>query len=670
MPGELEELAVVIGADITKFEAGIAGVAKGLAGLAGGAIAATATALIGLTKHAFTTVDELAKLSDRLNISTQKLAGLELGAELTGISVDQLALAMRKMNTVIEHASDGNVKAKETLEKLGLTAEMLKGQTPDKQLGMVADGLLRIVDTGKRAQVEIDLFGRGGSRMTTMLQDGSKGLEKFQKDAEGLGLAISRVDAAKIEIANEAWIRVEGALTGIGEQLAVWVSPFVKLIGDQLAEWISNGGVKGLEDGLVKVVGFLSDCWQKAQLFTQVFYIGLLKIAQGFESMLAIQMPMFAIAIEHCARQATLLQTTLAFLWASVAVGVDGAVLGFEKLTDAIGGPKFTSKLKLLGGAMTLMGNDAGGSAMRAMADAIDASGVDVTKALQKNFDESKSAATIAAGEMADAFKAINAPYELPKVNVYDDAAKKLRLKAEEESNKLLEKMNEEHNSVLFKQNIGFITDNANAEAKVRADKIEADRAAAAAAAAEAAAKRTYLGDYWNAEVKQANDEKNAAKSDMHWKISQTQSTLGTLSTLMNSHSKKAFEVGKIAAIANAVINTAEGATKALAQGGFFGFAMAAAVIAAGTVQIQNIKSTQFGGGGGGGGAPAAGGASTASAAEASGGGGGAAPSAPGRFVTINLGDDGFLSKGAVRKLINSINDELGDGATLRGLHA
>lgn len=55
------------------------------------------------------------------------------------------------------------------------------------------------------------------------------------------------------------------------------------------------------------------------------------------------------------------------------------------------------------------------------------------------------------------------------------------------------------------------------------------------------------------------------------------------------------FKDNKAFAIANAVINTAEGVTKALAQGGAFGFISAAAVAASGAAQIASIMSAQPG---------------------------------------------------------------------------
>lgn len=57
------------------------------------------------------------------------------------------------------------------------------------------------------------------------------------------------------------------------------------------------------------------------------------------------------------------------------------------------------------------------------------------------------------------------------------------------------------------------------------------------------------------------------------------------------------FGQSKATAIAQAIINTYEGATKALAQGGAYGPALAALVIATGLAQVATIVSTEPGGG-------------------------------------------------------------------------
>ena len=77
-----------------------------------------------------------------------------------------------------------------------------------------------------------------------------------------------------------------------------------------------------------------------------------------------------------------------------------------------------------------------------------------------------------------------------------------------------------------------------------------------------------------------------------------TKTALGQLATLTQSSNRELFEIGKVAAIAQATINIAEGITKAIAQGGFLGLFMGAAVAAAGAVQIASITSTKMAQGG------------------------------------------------------------------------
>ena len=69
----------------------------------------------------------------------------------------------------------------------------------------------------------------------------------------------------------------------------------------------------------------------------------------------------------------------------------------------------------------------------------------------------------------------------------------------------------------------------------------------------------------------------------------------------LGQQSREAFQLMKAAAIAEAIINTAQGVTKALAQGGIFGPLLAGVIVAAGAAQIatiasQNYTGRQFGG--------------------------------------------------------------------------
>lgn len=81
-------------------------------------------------------------------------------------------------------------------------------------------------------------------------------------------------------------------------------------------------------------------------------------------------------------------------------------------------------------------------------------------------------------------------------------------------------------------------------------------------------------------------------------KVAEAQGYLATISSMQQSHNKTAFAIGKAAAIANAIISTAQGAASALKWGFPLGPIFAALIAAAGVVQIQKIGATSMAEGG------------------------------------------------------------------------
>src|SRR5690606_17768601 len=147
---------------------------------------------------------------------------------------------------------------------------------------------------------------------------------------------------------------------------------------------------------------------------------------------------------------------------------------------------------------------------------------------------------------------------------------------------------------------------------------------------------------------------------------SQSGKMWNNLISLMNSGNKELFQIGKVAAIAQATLAAGESISDAYKWGTKLGgpgmgAAFAATAAAATAAQIASIASTQFGGGGG----VKGGSYSKPTDAIASGPAQAAPQQEQGPAVTINIGD-GLYSGKAVRDLIGAINEAVGDGARLR----
>jgi tape measure domain-containing protein len=155
-------------------------------------------------------------------------------------------------------------------------------------------------------------------------------------------------------------------------------------------------------------------------------------------------------------------------------------------------------------------------------------------------------------------------------------------------------------------------------------------------------------------------DKKSAIEKRTH-----TQKALTDVSSLMNTHSRKLFEIGKAAAIANALISAKESVVDAYKWGNklggpALGFAFGAAAAAAQAANIASIASASFGGGG-----------------SASSGGGGGAPSAPdasgiapaqqqnvrASVMDIRIQSRGLWRDEDVAELMEAMGERLVDGA-------
>lgn len=121
--------------------------------------------------------------------------------------------------------------------------------------------------------------------------------------------------------------------------------------------------------------------------------------------------------------------------------------------------------------------------------------------------------------------------------------------------------------------------------------------------------RQTKLGNTWAATLAKIRLEQQkhgallgaiqAIQASAEYKATNTMLT--NVGSLRSSHSQTAFEIGKKAAVAQATIQTFMAATEAYASlamipfiGPVLGAAAAAAAVAAGFVQIQNIESQQF----------------------------------------------------------------------------
>ena len=113
--GDLKEKTDEAVKSAEKLEGGLSLASK--AGLAFGAAVGTGlTALISMTKAGIEYADSINETSQRLTVGTEAFSGWVYGAKMAGVSQDELAGAITKLNNVMDDAYSGNEKAIATFD--------------------------------------------------------------------------------------------------------------------------------------------------------------------------------------------------------------------------------------------------------------------------------------------------------------------------------------------------------------------------------------------------------------------------------------------------------------------------------------------------------------------------------------------------------------------------
>ena len=97
-----------------------------------------------LVKNSFDTIDALAKTSDKLGIMTDKLAGLQHAANITGVEQKTLEKSLTKMQKAIFDADRGLLTYSQHFDTLNISTKDLMKLKPDEQFKVIGDALNKV----------------------------------------------------------------------------------------------------------------------------------------------------------------------------------------------------------------------------------------------------------------------------------------------------------------------------------------------------------------------------------------------------------------------------------------------------------------------------------------------------------------------------------------------
>lgn len=266
------------------------------AAAAGAAVFAAASALVATQMES---IDVTAKVADRLGVTTEALAGMRHAANLAGVGADEFDSTLEKLSKNLGEAAAKGGPAADALKDLGLDAKALAAIPVDQAMRQIADGIKGVGNASERSRLAVEIFGKTGQSLINVLSDGAEGFDKAQEEAEKYGLAVSRVDAAKVEAANDAITRAGAVIQGIGSKIAVELAPYIEAAANKMIELATSGeGLKNkvgpaleyVVQGIAAVADAAADLkvvWDFTILGIEALTLGMVSaIIQGIEQVL------------------------------------------------------------------------------------------------------------------------------------------------------------------------------------------------------------------------------------------------------------------------------------------------------------------------------------------------------------------------------------------------
>jgi len=183
--------------------------------------------------------DQVGKMAKRTGFSVEALSELAFVASQTGTSLEAMETGFRRMQRGIYDAGRGLSTQTDALADLGLKYKDLEGLLPEDQFKRLAEAISRVEDPTRKAALAQALFGRAGTQLLPMMEEGAKGIDDLQAKARQLGLTMSGEDVKSAEDFTDAldilWKVVKMGVFNVGAALAPTLQDFANRVSEVTA---------------------------------------------------------------------------------------------------------------------------------------------------------------------------------------------------------------------------------------------------------------------------------------------------------------------------------------------------------------------------------------------------------------------------------------------------
>lgn len=245
---ELGSVIVKVGADITDLTKKLdqAGkktddgtklistrfLAMGAAVAAAAAVAATAITYMALKE--MEAIDASKKLGESIGATVTGLRALNMAADLAGL--EGMESSITRLNQNLGAFEQGTGRARESIERLNLDVAAMGNMDADQKVAYLADQIQRSGMSAQEASFHLKRLGFDQAEAAGVFLKGGDAFRQAREDVERFGLAVSQLDASKMEIINDNITSTKAAMSGLVTQMTTALTPaFLEVTDSVLA---------------------------------------------------------------------------------------------------------------------------------------------------------------------------------------------------------------------------------------------------------------------------------------------------------------------------------------------------------------------------------------------------------------------------------------------------
>ena len=217
-----------------------------------------------LTLQVASEVDDYLTESQITGVSTEMLQAWDYAAPLIDTDAETIKGAMTKITKAMGDAKDGSAETEQKFAALGVSIRNAADgslRSAEEVFYDVVDALGEMEAGTERDTATMEIFGKTGQELNTIINAGSEALKDYAEEAENVGYILSKDQVAALAAVDDAYQTLQLTIDGVKRQVAADFAPAAEQAMELFANAVQKAGEwlerSGLISNLASILGSL-----------------------------------------------------------------------------------------------------------------------------------------------------------------------------------------------------------------------------------------------------------------------------------------------------------------------------------------------------------------------------------------------------------------------------